>query len=162
MKIIPPSESIPAEFSFREGKNQDSDQIVSLVHSVLIEFGLKPEPQGIDQDLIAVEESYRDGYFGVVETEGKIVATYGLFPINKEVVEIRKMYAHPNVRGKGLGIWMVKHLIDIAKYNGYREVELETASPLKAAIRLYQKLGFIEKDFEHKTPRCDKSFYLTI
>ena len=39
-----------------------------------------------------------------------------------------------------------------------RDRELETASALIEAIGLYQKMGFVEKDFENKTPRCDKSF----
>jgi len=162
MRIILPSESIPPEFSFREGKNQDSDQIIALVYSVLNEYGLIPEPDGVDKDLQAVEDSYKDGYFGVIENSSGIVATYGLFPLDDQAVEIRKMYARRKARGKGLGKWMVNHLVEIAKYNGYKVVELETASQLKEAISLYQKIGFIEKDFEHKTPRCDKSFNLNI
>lgn len=162
MRIILPSVSIPSGFSFREGNNQDAEQIIALVHSVLLEYGLVPEPDGIDKDLQAVEQSYENGYFGVIEDESGIVATYGLYPLDDDSVEIRKMYAHSKVRGKGLGKWMVNHLIDISKHNGYKEVELETASPLQEAIALYQKIGFIEKDFEHKTPRCDKSFYLKI
>ena len=162
MRIIAPSHSIPKDFAFRSGKNRDSKQIIDLVHSALIEYGLVPEPNGIDIDLVAVEDSYKGGYFGVIEEGNSIVATYGLYPIDAETVEIRKMYAHPSSRGKGLGVWMVNHLIEIAKHNGYRIIELETASPLKEAIGLYKKLGFIEKDFENKTPRCDKSFYLNI
>ena len=146
MRIIAPSHSIPHD----------------LVYSVLVEYGLIPEPDGVDKDLEAVEDSYKDGYFGVIEADNTIIATYGLYPLSSQAVEIRKMYAHPSARGKGLGKWMVKHLIEIAKYNGYSLVELETASPLKEAIRLYEKFGFIEIDSENKTPRCDKSFYLNI
>ncbi len=162
MRIISSSETIPSGFSFRSGTNVDSAQIILLVHSVLEEYGLRPEPKGIDNDLNAVEESYKNGYFGVVENSKGIVATYALSSLSESVVEIRKMYAHPSARGKGLGKWMVNHLLEIAKHNGYKEVELETASPLKEAIGLYLKLGFVEKDFENKTPRCDKSFYMNI
>jgi len=162
MRIIPPSIAIPKDFSFRVGTNEDSEQIINLVHSVLREYGLVPEPKGIDQDLLAVEDSYKEGFFGVVEYKNEIIATYALYPLNEKIAEIRKMYAHPSVRGKGLGKWMVNHLIEIGKYNGYAELELETASPLKEAIGLYLKLGFVENSFENKTPRCDKSFYLKI
>lgn len=162
MRIIPPSKTIPEDFSFRAGNNEDSEQIINLVYSVLTEYGLIPEPNGVDKDLNAVDDSYKDGYFGVIEDDYGIKATYGLYPIDENVVEIRKMYAHPTVRGRGLGKWMVNHLIDIARHNGYKEIELETASPLIEAIGLYLKLGFVEKAFEHKTPRCDKSFYLTL
>ncbi|MDF1698181.1 MAG: GNAT family N-acetyltransferase [Saprospiraceae bacterium] len=162
MKFIAPSQTIPKGFTFRPGTNQDTENIISLVHNVLFEYGLIPEPNGVDLDLSNVEESYRDGYFGVIEDDEKIVATFGLFPLDNHTVEIRKMYAIPSVRGKGLGTWMVNHLIELAKNNGYKEIELETASSLIEAIQLYQKLGFQEKKFENKTPRCDKSFYLNI
>lgn len=162
MRIIDASEMIPPEFSFRKGKQEDADQIKALVHTVLREYGLVPEPQGVDKDLDNVEQSYSEGFFGVIEKEGKIVATYALHPLDEHAVEIRKMYAYPTVRGKGLGKWMVKHLLEIAKNDGYKIVELETASALAEAIHLYKKMGFKEKDFEHKTPRCDKSFYMNI
>jgi putative acetyltransferase len=162
MKIIPSSVLIPSEFSSRPGINGDSEQIIKLVYSVLREYGLIPEPDGVDSDLKAVEDSYKEGFFGVVVKNDTIVATYGLYPLSQTTVEIRKMYALPSARGKGLGKWMVNHLIEIASFNGYAEVELETASPLKEAIGLYQKSGFIEKNSENKTPRCDKSFYLNI
>ena len=162
MRIITSSEMIPNGFAYRAGRNSDSKQIIALVYSVLREYGLIPEPDGIDKDLDAVEDSYKDGYFGVIESTEGIVATYGLFPMDEKTVEIRKMYAHPSARGKGLGRWMVNHLLEIAKHNGYKEVELETASPLVEAIGLYQKLGFVEKNFENKTPRCDKTFHMNI
>lgn len=162
MRIIPSSRAIPTDFSYRRATSGDRDEIVALVYSALKEFGLVPEPKGVDADLENVESSYSDGYFGVIEHNGKIVTTYALFHIDNSVAEIRKMYAKPEVRGKGLGRWMVNHLIEIAKHNDYRTIELETASPLVDAIALYKKLGFTEKDFEHKTPRCDKSFYMNI
>ena len=153
---------IPKDFSYRPATNADRDDIIALVHTTLQEYGLVPEPNGVDADLNLVESSYQNGYFGVVETEGRIVSTYALYPIAEDVVEIRKMYARPEIRGRGLGKWMVNHLLEIARHNGYATVELETASALIEAIGLYKKLGFVEKDFEHKTPRCDKSFYMNI
>ena len=162
MRIISPSSPIPSNYSFRAGKNEDAHQLIALVHGVLQEYGLIPEPDGVDADLKKVEHSYKEGYFGIVEDENGIIATYGLYPLSTTSVEIRKMYAHPTARGNGLGKWMVQHLIEIAKANGYSEVELETATALKEAIGLYKKFGFQEKNFENKTPRCDKSFYLNI
>lgn len=162
MKIIPSSISLSDGFLVRPGTKGDAAQIIQLVHTVLEEYGLVPEPNGIDSDLSNVEENYKNGYFGVILQHNEIVATYGLHPLNTRSIEIRKMYASPSVRGLGLGTWMLTHLIELAKHNGYSEVELETASSLVEAIELYKKFGFQEKLFENKTPRCDKSFYLNI
>jgi len=162
MTINPPLHKIPSEYSYRGATNQDCEVVKELIFSTLREYGLIPEPSATDKDLSDLESSYIDGYFGVIEHGSEIVATFALYPLSADCVEIRKMYALPKVRGKGLGRWMVNYLLQIAKENGYHEVELETASSLEEAIHLYNKIGFKEIKFENKTPRCDKAFHLKL
>lgn len=158
MKIRAPLKDLPARYVHRRAQTSDQDAIQNLVFSTLREYGLVPEPDAVDADLYNVVMEYADGYFGVILDQEQIVATFALSPLSDVAVEIRKMYSIPSVRGKGLGRWMVSYLMQLAKENGYKEVELETASALVEAISLYQKMGFIEKGFENKTPRCDKAF----
>lgn len=162
MIINSPKVPIPDGFEYKRASNDDCEQIVKLVHATLNEYNLIPEPEAADKDLSDVERHYSNGYFGLVTKDKKIVATFGLSPLDNNTTEIRKMYAAPQIRGKGLGKWMVNYLIQISRENGYTEVELETATQLKEAIGLYQKLGFREKHFDNKTPRCDKSFILPL
>lgn len=162
MRINPSSIVIPAGFSCRKANNNDVDIIKSLIHNTLKEYGLVPEPQGVDKDLDDIESNYAHGYFGVIENQTDIVATFALTPLSRDEVEIRKMYALPSARGLGLGKWMIQYLLQICQENNYKIAELETASVLKEAIALYQKIGFSEKDFENKTPRCDKSFHIKL
>lgn len=162
MTINPPIDQIPGGYSYRKSMNTDSEEVKELIFNTLLEYGLTPEPNSTDQDLSNLDVNYREGFFGLVEDGSKIVATFALLPIAENIVEIRKMYALKAIRGKGLGKWMVNYLLQIAQENGYEEVELETASPLKEAIYLYEKMGFTEKKFENKTPRCDKAFHLKL
>jgi len=162
MTINPPLSPIHLDFTSRKASNQDCKEVQELIFSVLLEHGLEPQPSTTDKDLFDLETTYRDGFFGIIEDGSKIVATFALYPLSNDCAEIRKMYAHPESRGKGLGKWMVGYLLQIAKENGYKEVELETASPLVEAIHLYQKIGFEEKIFENKTPRCDKAFSIKL
>jgi len=162
MTINPSLTPIHLDFTTRKASNGDCIEVQRLIFSVLKEYGLEPQPSSTDKDLFDLESNYKNGFFGIIEDGSKIVATFALFPLSEECVEIRKTYALPESRGKGLGRWMVKYLFQIAKENGFKEVELETASSLKEAIHLYKKVGFVEKKFENKTPRCDKAFIMKV
>ena len=162
MTINPSLSPIHLDFTTRKASNEDCTEVQELIFSVLKEYGLEPQPSSTDKDLFDLESNYKNGFFGIIEDGSKIVATFALYPLSDESIEIRKMYALPESRGKGLGRWMVEYLLQIAEENGYNEVELETASSLTEAIHLYQNIGFAEKPFENKTPRCDKAFSMKI
>jgi len=145
----------------READNTDSSKIKKLVFG---EYGLKPDPGATDKDLDELEASYRDnnGYFGVVEYKGDIIASMGLFKMSDTTCELRKMYSLPSARGKGLGRLLVELAIEKAKALGFEEIILETAFPLKEAISLYKKFGFTEYNPAHLSPRCDQAFKLKL
>ena len=146
--------------NLRPATNADSEQIKSVVFSVLEEYGLKPDLSSTDKDLDSIEESYfaNNGFFGVVEEGGSIVATVGLHKVDDVTCELRKMYSLPSQRGKGLGKAMIEFALSKAKEFGYKRVVLETASPLKEAIGLYKKYGFTEYHSDHLACRCDQAF----
>lgn len=148
----------------RPAINADAEAIQKLVFSVLREYGLEPEPDGTDADLADIEAHYlrRGGLFEVLEDEnGKILGTVGLYPINTEIVELRKMYFAPELRGKGWGRKVLQNAIERSQRFGFRQMYLETNSVLKEAIGLYQKFGF-EPTAEKHSPRCDQAFILVI
>jgi len=162
MLIKPPINSLPNGFTFRRGRNEDSAKVVEIIHTALREHGLVPEPNGVDADVNDIEGNYADHFFGVLELDGEVVASFALAELNETTAEIRKMYALASVRGKGLGKWMVAYLLDIARSSGYTLVELETASSLRTAMHLYERMGFVEVQSENKTERCDKMYKLEL
>ena len=146
----------------REAKNSDSDGIKAVVFTVLKEYGLKADSKTTDRDLDRIEESYsnRGGYFGIVVENGVIVATVGLYRESDTTCELRKMYCLPTSRGKGLGKMLLELSIEKARELGFSRVVLETASPLKEAISLYKKYGFVSYTPEHMSARCDQAYEL--
>jgi len=162
MKINSNSLKLPLNYSQRPAQKVDEKEIQELIFTVLQEYNLQPKPDTTDKDLFDIEDFYKSGYFGVISSDSKIIGTYAFLPLTKSCGELRKMYVLPEGRGKGLGSWMTNHVIEMAKENGYEEVELETASQMKEAIGLYLKLGFKEIQFQNKTPRCDKAFKLKL
>lgn len=148
----------------RAATNKDAATIKALIYGVLREYNLEPEPNGTDADLNDIETNYltRGGLFEVLENEtGEILGTVGLFPVNAETVELRKMYFAKSLRGRGYGRQTLEQMIDEARKLGFKRIYLETNSVLKEAVGLYQKFGF-EPTTEKHSPRCDQAFILKI
>lgn len=150
-------------YTLTTASNYHTKVMKQLVFDVLIEYGL--EPGAIDFCLDDVEKHYfeRGGYFVVLLDENDVVVgTGGLYPLNKESLELRKMYLLPAHRGKGLGQWMLSILLEKARELSFQRVELDTASVLKEAIGLYQKNGFRRFESDHIVARCDQAYELIL
>lgn len=148
--------------NIRAANNADSETVKSVVFSVLKEYGLSPDSSSTDKDLENIEDNYfaQGGYFGVVEENNTIVATVGLHKEDATTCELRKMYCLANSRGKGLGKKLLEFSLLKAKELGFARIVLETASPLKEAISLYKKYGFVEYKPDHLSCRCDQAYEL--
>lgn len=156
--------STNSEISTRIATNADAESIRELIFGVLDEYGLEPDVDGIDLDLFDIEKYYieRGGVFEVLEdTTGRIVGTVGLYPVDEDAIELRKMYLEKDIRGKGLGKAILSRMIATAEALGFKKIVLETATPLVEAIGLYKSFGFRSVEAVH-TPRCDQAFYLDI
>ena len=149
----------------RVASKSDSDEIAQLVYEVLAEYGLEPDPAETDADLRDIEASYllRGGVFRVLEEQdGAIVGAYGLYPIDGEVCELRKMYLPKAYRGRGFGKMLLEDALAKARELGFARVVLETASVLTEAIGLYESYGFARYQPEHMSRRCDVAYVLAL
>jgi putative acetyltransferase len=156
---------LPEKFNIRTAVNEDSDEIKALISGILDEYQLSYDPQSTDRDLDNIEDSYANnfGIFDVVvNPDGTIIASTGLFRVNKTTCELRKMYLLKEYRGMGLGKFLLDHSIGAAERLGYKKIVLETASVLKEAIGLYEKYGFKKYEPEHLSSRCDQTYFLSI
>jgi putative acetyltransferase len=152
------------EISLRSATNQDCERIQNLVFNVLAEYGLEPDKDGTDKDISDIETHYlnRGGIFELLEDEsGNLLGTVGLFPMDAETVELRKMYFAKELRGKGFGKKMLERMIEKARELGFKKIYLETAKILQEAVHLYEKYGFKETSEKH-TPRCDQAYFLKL
>ena len=150
--------------NIRQANDLDSENIKKVVFSALNEYGIAPDPASIDADLGNIENRYNDngGFFGIIETDGQIIATVGLYRLDNLSCEIRRMYVLPAQRGKGHGRKLLEYSLAKAKGLGFRKVVLETASCFTQAITLYKKYGFTQYSPECLSPRCNQAFELNI
>ena len=152
-------------YTIRRATAHDLAAIRKVVHGVLGEYGLAPDPSGVDSDLGDLDASYfsRGGLFEVaVGSDGHIAGCCGVFLIEGTTCELRKMYLVKETRGHGIGGRLLRRALAFARNRGYRRMELETASVLKEAIALYAGAGFQPIERKHLANRCDQAFALDL
>ena len=159
--MLPPALS---HLTIRPASNNDLAAIVKLVFGVLREFGLEPDPEATDADLQDIEANYlqRGGLFDVIEDNGSLVGSVGVFPIDESTCELRKMYFVPSIRGRGLGNYVLRRAVNQAKELGFTRMVLETSSKLAAANKLYVRFGFQPFNADHLAQRADQSYTLDL
>jgi putative acetyltransferase len=156
---------IDDQLSIRQATRADQEQVRRLVFGVLGEFGLEPSPESTDADLNDIEGAYLNsgGMFEIIErSDGQVVGSVGIYPMEDGLCELRKMYLAADVRGRGLGKLLLERALSHARKAGFRAVMLETASVLKEAVRLYTSYGFQPAKLEHLASRADQAFILNL
>ncbi|MDC9594073.1 GNAT family N-acetyltransferase [Xenorhabdus sp. IM139775] len=128
---------------------QDNAGIAAVIREVSAEHGLTAD-KGFavaDPILDTLYEAYnqpRSAYW-VVEMEGGVVGGGGVAPLaggDDDICELQKMYLSSVLRGKGIARQIVKQSLAFGTEQGFKRCYLETTENLKAAIALYEKLGF--------------------
>jgi len=155
----------PDAVIIRAATNADRDRVIALVSGVLSEFNLPFDLESKDSDLKDLEQSYlrSGGTFEVLENpNGNLLGTYGLFRLDRETCELRKMYFVPEIRGLGLGRRVLERAVDHARGLGYQRIVLETISVLKDAIRLYTRFGFAPIAGAQVSARVDQAYILQL
>lgn len=154
------------DFLIRDWQPLDRQPAAALIASVLQEYGLGCEPDGADRDVLRVEAAYwaTGGEFWVVEQDRQLVGTAGYYPVTRGnqpveicAVEIRKMYLLPEVRGQGLGRYLLQTLEATIAAKGFKQIWVETATVLKAAVILYERNGYLPATGV-ETARCDRIY----
>lgn len=159
---------LPDKFShltIRPATNDDCERVTKLVFDVLAEFGLQGDPETTDADLKDVEANYlrRGGAFEVIEdNNGKLLGSFGLYPLDQKTCELRKMYFLPSLRGSGMGRYALEWSLARARELGFGKMVLATSSKLIAANRLYQQFGFKPAISDQLASRADQFYELDL
>lgn len=149
------------DFLIRDWEKRDRTPAATIIRSVLAEYNLGWEPERADRDVLEVEEFYQTvgGAFWVIEAQERLVGTGGYYPVSrgKNAAEIRKMYLLPEVRGQGLGRYLLQTLEQAIAAQGFQAIWIETASVLVEAVKLYESSGY-QAATGVETARCDRVY----
>ncbi len=156
-----PGADLPCPHPIRDGRDDDSKQLIELVGAVFAEYsGCVLDVDGECPDLRAPASYYhsRGGRFWIAG--GKtIVASVSCEPIRDgDALELKRLYVGAGARGRGLGTRLCGIVEDEARVRGARVIELWTDTRFKDAHRLYRRLGYARQpktrdlhDLSHST-----------
>lgn len=121
---------------------------------------------GLDRD--AVQSTDVDeitpphGLMIVIRLDGRPVGCGCLKIGDPDVIDVKRMWLSPDVRGRGLGRGLLEHLIGEARRLGYERVRLDTNEALTEAIALYEKMGFRSVERFNDDPHATHFFELQL
>jgi len=78
----------------------------------------------------------------VVTTNEHIVGTVSYSKKDQDQLYIRSMAVHPDYQKRGIGLFILKKINELAKRKNIKMISLETSKPLKRAIKFYKNFGF--------------------
>ena len=83
-------------------------------------------------------------YYVALDEAGQVIGGVGVaeFEGFPDCAEIQKLYLDDSAKGKGYGRALMEIAENWASEAGYKQLYLETHSNLRAAMKLYEKLGF--------------------
>ena len=100
--------------------------------------------QNYDEELDHIELKYGLPYgrLYLLYCDGILAGCVGLRKIDDKNCEMKRLFVRPQFRGKHIGEYLVKKIIEDAKEIGYKHMLLDTLPFLDKAIHIYIKYGF--------------------
>jgi putative acetyltransferase len=135
-------------FKIRPICPEDTPVIRDIILETLVEHGAVGGGfASSDQDTQQMYEAFQKPgrkYFVVESPDGVVMggAGFSYLPGEVETCELVKMYFRPALRGLGIGKRLLEFCQHQAREAGYTSMYLETIDKMKAAIGLYEHLGF--------------------
>lgn len=111
------------------------------------------ELTSMDKHALDHPDSYylaQGGYLFFAKQKNKIIGCIAMKPTNLDTFEISKMAVSNDSQGQGVGRKLLLKAFDKARELQVKRLFLETNSQLKAAMHLYQQVGFSIKNHPNK------------
>ena len=133
------------------------DEVKDLIIEYTSRLGRDLSFQNLSEELDdpAFQYTAPQGELLIAEDDGAILGMAAYHRHSDTRCEMKRLYVKPEARGMHLGEALVSEIISHAKKAGYKEMVLDTITPLQAAISLYKKHGFAECEPYYNNPMDD-------
>jgi putative acetyltransferase len=141
------------------------DQQLELIGALFREY---EDGLGVDLRFQSFEEELADLPGKYAPPRGRLLLALddeapagcvALRPITDDVCEMKRLFVRQPYRGRGLGRALATRIINEARAIGYRRMCLDTLRPLRAAMRLYESLGFKKRQPYYQNPLPDTVYW---
>jgi len=150
------------EAVIRRALPNDGDQVRDIVFSGLRSYGLEPELDGLDADVLTFGRPSDDAVREFVALiDDRVVGSIALRPQAGGTAYLSKFYVAASARGRGIGRMLLQRAVEEAQRQGYGRIELETRSFFDAAVHLYESMGWTLIE-SAGTSACDRRYVLNL
>jgi len=100
--------------------------------------------QNFDQELAGLPGKYAppEGRLILAKSDSGYAGCVALRKLEDGICEMKRLYVRPESRGQGIGRALAMEVIAQGRKIGYGTMRLDTLASMKAAIALYEGLGF--------------------
>lgn len=145
-----------------EVKIIDGTKHLAEVKKLILEYtkflGRDLSFQKLDDELKDLAEKYLppEGRLLCAQLEsGEIIGCVAYHKHTAERCEMKRLFVREGYRNFHAGKKLVEKILNFAKADGFKEMVLDTITPLKSAIGLYKKFGFVETEPYYNNPMSD-------
>lgn len=127
----------------RQARPDDGPAVRAFVFATLRSYGIEPDPEGLDADVMAFGTA-GDGPVAelVAVLDGAAVGSIAISRVDDEVAHLSKFFVDARHRGRGIGRRLLVAAVAEAGRRGYRRIDLETRSAYEEAVHLYEATGW--------------------
>lgn len=82
----------------------------------------------------------------ILEEGDRIAGSVAIVKRTEEEAQLRWLLLEPEIRGRGIGRWLVEEALDFSRTSGYESIFLWTVDTLYKAANLYRSMGFVQRE----------------
>jgi len=148
-------ETQPARYRIASAASSDLDDVARLFREYAAHIGIDLSYQDFAGELSTLPGKYAPPHGQLLiarDAHGNAIGCVALRPFDDRCCEMKRLFVSTAGRGLGLGRALAGAIVDEAKRLGYSEMKLDTLPTMRAAIGIYEELGFVEIDAYYATP----------
>jgi GNAT superfamily N-acetyltransferase len=145
----------------RKAALADRASAIRIVFDSLRAFGIEPDPETLDADVMRFGDG-AGGTYEIVATIGaEVCGVSALSPRGENEGWVSKVFVDARYRRRGAAKALMADVVREGRVRGYARLGLQTRTVFREAIALYEASGWTRGASPSCGP-CDRTYWLTL
>ena len=148
----------------RRATPADRERAIAIVFESLRAFGIEPEPEGLDADVMRFGDGEDEAHEIVAVLDGEVCGVSALVAKGQPADAlgwVSKVFVDARFRRRGAATLLMRDVLREARARGYRRLGLKTRTIFREAIALYEASGWARGPTPASGP-CDRTYFIDL